>query len=197
LFFESIKSDIMAIANYVKTCSKNVPGLLRVFYTEVANVGSVTIAAGEITAVTMGTAALRFHEFDANIDSLEYSWEGKGKTNYFGKRTLEAGFAKLTKTLITAKTSLVDAIFCGIVPIWVDGNGQAWMGWNDTERAARPWNEIEDNFKTGKKPSDEEGGIFVIKIMGESGYDPTPFNAALTASIVGELTAASLFISFN
>jgi len=187
----------MAIANYVKVCEKNVPGVNSLFYTEVGNIDTVTITDGEITAVTMGTATNFFHEFDADIDSIEYSWEGKGSKNYFGKQTLEAGFSKLTKDLLTAKKSLVDAINCGMIPIWIDGNSQAWMGWNDSEKAKRPWNNIEDTFKTGKKPSDEDGGIFVITISGETGYDATPFNAALTASIIAEATAASLFIDFN
>jgi hypothetical protein len=186
----------MGIANYVKTCAKNVPGVQRLFYTEVGNVSTVTIASGEITAVTMSSSK-KFHEFDAEIDTIEYSQEGKGGKNYFCTRKLEAGFSKLSKELFTAHSSLVDAVVCGIIPIWLDGNGAAFMGWNDTEKARRPFNMIEDSFKTGKKPSDEDGNLFTITISGESGYNPTPFDSVLTASIVSEGTAATAFITFN
>ncbi len=108
------------------------------------------------------------------------------------------GFSKLSKDLFTFKDSLVDGLPCGLVAIYMDGNGQSFLvGWNDTDKNVRNLDTIEDNFKTGKKPSDEDGNLFTIIISGESGYDIIPFDSGLTASIVAEDTAASAFITFN
>ena len=105
----------MAIAKYAKTCSKNTPGNPFLAYTEVANVTSVTIAAGEITAITAGAAA--FKEFDADIDFTKMTLEGTGGSSFFQNNKIEAKFSKLSIALVTAKESLVDAVNCGALAI--------------------------------------------------------------------------------
>lgn len=173
----------MAIAVYPKTCASNVPGNQSIFYDEVGSITSVTISSGEVTAVTMATGT--FSEFDADIDSVKMTMEGNGGSSFFQNNKVEARFSKLTKELVTAKQSLVDAVTCGAVVIVLDGNGQAWlMGWNATELGTRPLKKITANFDSGMKPSDEDTAAYLITIEGESGVDPLPFESTPNATIV-------------
>ena len=184
----------MAIANYSKVCAKNTPGNQDLFFTEVANISSVTISSGEITAVTM-EATETFHQFKAEIDTIKMNFEGTGTSSYFQNNKIEALFAKLTKELVTAKTSLVDAVICGAVAIVLDGNSQAWLvGWNDSELGRRPLNKITANFDSGAKPSDEGTGAYTITLEGETGYDAVPFDTATNGTIVD---GSATFITWN
>ncbi len=184
----------MAIANYAKACEKNVPGIIFLAYTEIANISSITVTAGEISAITM-VATETFHEFDDDIDSTQLTMEGKGANSFMQTNKIEASFSKLTKELITAKQSLVDAVVCGAAVIVTDGNGQPFLvGYNENEGANRPLNNLETNFTSGKKPSDEDTQKYILTISGESGYDPTPFDSTLTATITG---GTATFITFN
>lgn len=179
----------MAIAVYPKTCTKNTPGNTTIAFTEVGNITSVTIVSEEVTVVTM-TGATKFHQFDADIDSVKMTMEGSGGSSYFQSNKLEARFSKLTKELITAKQSLVDGINCGLLAVVLDGNGQAWlMGWNTTDLGRRPLNKITANFDSGMKPSDEDTGAYTITLESETGYDPLPFEATPNATIVGGTAA--------
>lgn len=183
----------MAIAVYLKTCSKNTAGNQSLFFIEVGNITSVTIAAGEVTAFTAAAGAVK--EFDAEIDSIKFTMEGSGGSSFFQNNKIEARFAKLSKELVIAKKSLVDAVTCGAVAIVLDGNGQAFLvGWNATELGTRPLNKITANFDSGMKPSDEDTGAFTITLEGETGYDAVPFNTATNATILGGTAA---FITFN
>ncbi|GAF97938.1 unnamed protein product [marine sediment metagenome] len=185
----------MSIINYTKTCSKNVPGVGKVFFSEVGNIDTITIGSNLVSAVSMDTTDNEFHEFQADLDSVEYRSEGAGGSSYFTNHMLEMGFGKLSASLFAAKASLVDSMPCGLVAIYIDGNGACWLvGWNDTDKEVRTLNTIADNFKTGKKPSDEDGNVFTITVSGESGYDIIPFDTTLTASIVDQTTAAEVFI---
>lgn len=183
----------MAIAVYAKVCTKNTPGNQSIFYDEVGSITSVTIASGEVTAVTMGTGT--FSEFDADIDSIKLTMEGSGGSSYFQSNKVEARFSKLTKALVTAKQSLVDAINCGAVAIIVDNNSQAFLvGWNASELGTRPLNKITANFDSGMKPSDEDTGAYTITLEGETGYDAVPFDTTTNATI---LAGTAAFITFN
>jgi len=183
----------MAIAVYTKVCTKNTPGNQSIFYDEVGNITSVTIAGGEVTAVTMASGT--FSEFDADIDSIKLTMEGTGGSSFFQSNKIEARFSKLTKELVIAKQSLVDAVGCGAVAIVLDGNSQAWIvGWNATELGDRPLNKITANFDSGMKPSDEDTGAYTITLEGETGYDAVPFDTTTNGTI---LAGSAAFITFN
>lgn len=174
----------MAIAVYVKICSKNTPGNTTIAFTELDNITSITIVSEEVTVVTM-SGLTKFHQFDADIDSVKMTLEGSGGSSYFQTNKLEARFSKLTAGLITAKQSLVDAVTCGALAVVLDGNGQAWLlGWNTVDLGRRPLNKITSNFDSGMKPSDENANAYTITLESESGYDPLPFEATPNATIV-------------
>ena len=186
----------MAIAKYSKTCGKNVPGNSRLFFTEAANIGSITVTSNAISAITMnGTPAVKFQEFGADIDSIKFTIEGTGSASYSEVQKLEAKFSKKTTGLITAKNSLLDAVACGVAIIRVDNNGSAWLsGYTLKDKNRRAYNKITTNFDTGAKPSDEGTAAYTITLEAEGFDDELSFDTTLTGTIVG---GTATFIDYN
>ena len=184
----------MALANYVKVCNKNVPGLLLLSFSPIADLDVVTVTAGEITALTMDTSKL-FNEFDVDVDGGKLMMEGSGKGNYFQTNKIEARFSKLTKDLRIAKAALVDELACGLAAIISDGNSQAWLvGYSEGELSRRPIQQLEAAFDSGQKPSDEDAAAYILTLTQESGYDPLPFDATQSAAIIG---GTATYIDYN
>jgi len=184
----------MAIAKYSKTCGKNVPGNSRLFFTEAANIGSITVTSNEISAITMSDTT-KFREFGADIDSIKFTIEGTGSASYSEVQKLEAKFSKKTTALITAKNSLLDAVACGVAIIRVDNNGNAWLsGYTVKDKNRRAYNKITTNFDTGAKPSDEGTAAYTITLEAEGFDDELPFDTTLNTAIVG---GTATFIDYN
>ena len=184
----------MAIAKYSKTCGKNVPGNSRLFFTEAANISSITATSNEISAVIMSDTT-KFREFGADIDSIKFTIEGTGSASYSEVQKLEAKFSKKTTALITAKNSLLDAVACGVAIIRVDNNGNAWLsGYTVKDKNRRAYNKVTTNFDTGAKPSDEGTAAYTITLEAEGFDDELPFDTTLNASIIG---GTATFIDYN
>ena len=184
----------MAIAKYSKTCGKNVPGNSRLFFTEAANIGSITVTSNEISVITMSDST-KFREFGADIDSIKFTIEGTGSASYSEVQKLEAKFSKKTTALITAKNSLLDAVACGVAIIRVDNNANAWLsGYTVKDKNRRAYNKITTNFDTGAKPSDEGTAAYTITLEAEGFDDELPFDTNLNASIIG---GTATFIDYN
>jgi hypothetical protein len=187
----------MSISVYTKTCAKNVSGITKVLWTEIGNIATVTIGTGEVTAITMDTGK-KFQEHNCEIDSVELKMDGEASTVAFQTNSIEMGFAKLSTAMLAMKTALIDGAACGLAGIAKDGNGQWYLvGYNDTEKADRPLNNVKHNFTSGKKPDDKAGNMFTITVSGISGYDIVPFNTTLNTSLSAESTAATAFCTFN
>ena len=184
----------MAIAKYSKTCGKNVPGNSRLFFTEAANIGSITVTSNEISVITMSDST-KFREFGADIDSIKFTIEGTGSASYSEVQKLEAKFSKKTTALITAKNSLLDAVACGVAIIRVDNNAKAWLsGYTVKDKNRRAYNKITTNFDTGAKPSDEGTAAYTITLEAEGFDDELAFDTNLNASIIG---GTATFIDYN
>lgn len=187
----------MALAIYSKTCAKNVSGNYhKVFFGAVTDITAITVSASpyEITAITNGT---KFKKFDAEIDSVQFKYEGAGAANYFTTQTLVMKFAKKTTALVAAIDELVKQVTCGVVAIHVDGNGLAWLDGYDgkaTDPTARPFNKIKVTYDSGTKPSDEEGNIVVVELTRESEWPNIPFDSTLSSSILSG--GATAFITY-
>jgi len=188
----------MAIAKYSKTCGKNVPGNSRLFFTEAANISSITATSNEISAITMtasGSDTTKFREFGADIDSIKFTIEGTGSASYSEVQKLEAKFSKKTTALITAKNSLLDAVACGVAIIRVDNNGNAWLsGYTVKDKNRRAYNKVTTNFDTGAKPSDEGTAAYTITLEAEGFDDELAFGTTLNTAIVG---GTATFIDYN
>lgn len=190
----------MPISEYIKTCAKNVPGnRLTVYLKEISKANSITVVSGEITALTLGATA-KFQRVQADIDSVNFTNEGAGQSNYNETQTLEMVFGKKSTGLLTLKDSLADSVACGIMAIRVDNNGQAWLsGWNEATKGGkeRPYNRLEANFSSGAAPTDEDGAKMTMRLIRQAGNDELPFATVLNSSILRGATAAAVFIKFS
>ena len=180
-------SYAMAIAVYTKACEKNTGGNARVFFTEAANVSSVTVTSGEVSAITMATGTT-FHEVQAEIDTVIRTETAAGRrTNISYTHRVEMKFGKPQTALNTLSDSLTDASACGIIAIVQDGNGNCWLvGYNETDTTNRGLYVVQDDTQSGALPSDEEGNVVTIALETISGYKDLPFDATQKAAIIGD-----------
>lgn len=175
----------MAIATYTKACEKNVSGNARVFIAEAANVTSVTVTAGEVAAIT---AASAFKESQADIDSVIRTEVAAGtRSNISYTHRVEMKFAKPSVELNIFRDSLTAASPCGMVAIVQDGNGECWLvGYNEADTTNRGLYVVTDDTNSGALPTDEDGNAVTIALETISGYLDLPFDATLTATIIGD-----------
>lgn len=184
----------MALAKYNKSCAVNTPGNQNLFIAEVANITSITIASGEVTAIT-GSATGSFKEIGADLDTIQRIENATAKNSTVIDHQLIAKFSKGAKNLQTLRKSLADAMPCGVVAIVLDGNGQAWLcGWGSTNHGTRPFRNMTDNFDTGLKPEDDSMNMATITLQGSSADYDIPLDSTLTAGVVA---GTSTFIDWN
>ncbi len=175
----------MAIATYTKVCEKNVSGNARVFIAEMSGITSITVTAGEITAVTATTA---FKESQADIDSLIRTEVATGtRSNISYVHRVEMKFQKPDLALNTFRNSLADASPCGMAAIIQDSNGECWLsGWNETDTTSRGLFLAQDDTNSGALPSDEDAQNVTVALETLSGYIDIPFDSTLTGTIIGD-----------
>ena len=184
----------MALTKYARSCSRNTPGNSKVFLTEIANVTSITVTSGEVSAVTM-SGTTKFVQYGADADTIQLTSEGKGGTTYNQTKNLVMKFSKKTALSIAAVNALRDAVPCGLAAIRIDSNGQCFLsGYNATDKGGRPYDKMTDNFDSGTKPDDEGANSYTVTLTCMSGYDEIPFDATTTAAIVG---GTANYIDYN
>lgn len=185
----------MAIANYVKACSKNVGGNARVFIAEMANVSSVSVTSGEIDGITMATGTT-FEEVDAELDTVIRTEVAEGRrSNISYTHRVEMKFAKPVTGLSTFRDSLAAASPCGIAAIVQDSNGESWLvGYNETDTTARGLFLAQDDTNSGAVPNEEDGNIVTVALETISGYLDLPFDATEKAAIIGDTAS---YIDYN
>jgi hypothetical protein len=185
----------MAITTYSKSCSKNVAGNSGLYVTEVANVSSITVTAGEISAVTMASTSVFFEEAQGDIDTIQRleTGAGTGKNMAYTHR-VNVGFSKPSTELNTFRNSLADATPCGILAIVTDANGTSWLvGYNATDGFKRPLRLVQDDLDSGLTPTDEAGQAITIGMECVNGYVCMPFDDTLGPAISG---GTSTFIDY-
>lgn len=177
---------IAAIAVYTKTCAKNVGGNSAVYLTEAANIATITVTAGEISALTMDTGKT-FHEIQSDLDSIVHTQEGEGTRNNIAyTHRVEMKFSKPSVTLNTLRDELAAASACGILAIVTDGNGTSWLiGYNETDSYNRPLYLSNDSLNSGAEPNEDGSQLVTIALEGSSGYLSIPFDSTLGGNITG------------
>ena len=147
----------MALANNVRTCSKNVSGNRKEIY--IASSGTATVleeTAGEITTLT--AAADSFKRVEADIDSLQITTEGAFSTSGGYTQNLAIGLSMPSTALNTLIDELTDGVACGFEIIWIDGNAKVWLAGVSVaskEGSARPFNKLATSFDSGIVMTDE------------------------------------------
>jgi hypothetical protein len=174
----------MALAIFTRTCAKNIAGASKVFVAESAVITSITVTAGEISAVAGTTPFMRI---DAEQDSV--NWEQKvekiGNNNVKITETINFKVAPPATATNTFLQALIDGSPCGLFAIVIDGNGKCWLvGYNTTDLKNRPLRINTIDMKTGENPSDADGALAAIQLLHEAGGIALPFDTALTAAII-------------
>lgn len=175
----------MALAIFTRTCAKNVAGASKVFIAENSVITAITVATGEVSAITGTTPFMRV---DADQDSI--NWDQKvekvGNNNVKVTNTIDFKISGPSKDSNTFVQALLDGSPCGLFFIVIDGNGKCWLvGYNLVDLKNRPLRINSIDHKTGTSPSDAEGQVIAIQIGHEAGGIALPFNTSMTATIVG------------
>jgi hypothetical protein len=185
----------MPLSTYSRTCAKNAPGnKARLFIAPIRDVTSIT-ATSVVSAITMrvSTAGKQFREIKADYDTVQFTSEGAGGSNYFETQNLIAKFSTLSADLIELKDELAAALPCGFALMRVDNNGKAFISGITTvakEGKERPWNKATFNYDSGTLPTDEGTQALTMTLTRMSAYSETPLNAALTALIAKNSASA-------
>jgi hypothetical protein len=179
----------MAISEYLKTCTKNIPGVRpEVYLNAISNITALTVTGNVITAMTVesGTTNL-FQKVQADIDSVQFTSQGTFKSAGGYDQSLVMRLSKPRKEAITLTQQIRDQVVCGVAAIYVDNNAQAWLyGVNGAtqEGFTRPINEVEISLDTGTLITDEDAQAITITLKRIGGYLPLPFNATITSWIL-------------
>jgi len=180
----------MSIGTFTRSCNKNVAGNLAVLLTEAANIDSVTVSGGEVTAISMVGSAT-FKQVQANIDGVIRTEEGAGlRNNISYTHQVEMFFSHPSAELNALRDSLTAASSCGIVALVVDGNGKTWLsGYNETDGTDKALYVQQDNLNSGQESNEEDVQEVDIILESDSGYQDLPFDDALNTSISDALAA--------
>jgi len=176
----------MALANYVKTCAKNVSGNKYEVY--IAPSGTVTALAettGEISTLT--AAATSFKKIQADLDTVQYTHEGTFKTSGAYTQNLIMKFSKASTELNTLIDELVSGVACGFEVIWVDANAKVWLAGvsiDTKEGSYRPWNQLTSSYDSGVALTDEDVQADTITLTRVSAYRPVELDNTLSAAVI-------------
>lgn len=184
----------MALAKFARICGKNIGGNSGFYVVPVADIDTITVTAGEISALTMAVGK-KFLELQPDEDSLIRTEEGEGvgSTMKYTHR-IESRFSNPSVTLNTLRNELAAASPCGIVAIVTDGNGKSWLvGYNETDGFRRPLRLKQDSINSGAALGEENSQAAQIALEGTSGYLCLPFDSTLGAAIIA---GTSAFIDF-
>lgn len=180
----------MAFGSFLKTCVKNTPGnRYEVYLCPTASITSVTLTSGEVSAVTMNSTA-KFQRWQADLDNVQFQSVGKNKPSFMSDQTLTLTMTKHTTALhnaIYGTDGIMESATCGLVAIWVDNNGQAWIAGISpaaNDGTLRPFNDVECNFDSGKAPTDDSAKP-VITLKRTASTAEYPIDTTITGTITG------------
>jgi hypothetical protein len=183
----------MAIANYVKTCSKNIPGNQKQFF--IAPAGTVTAVAETANKIsTLTAAADSFKRVQADIDTVQVTSDGTYATAGGSTQSLIAKFSMPSTALNIWLAEIRNAIACGLEIIHVDANGKVWLSGVTVETKegnSRPWNSFQQQLDTGLLMTDEGMQAVTATFSRLSGFHFTELDTTLSASVL-DGTAAQI-----
>ena len=181
----------MALAVYSNSTSKSSGGNQLLAITEIGNIASIVVTAGEVSSVIMGST-LTFKKIGIEQDSLQRTHGGQGSKNNIGfVHQIKYSLSDPNVDLEAHANALADASPAGIAAVVLDGNSQAWLiGYNDTEFGNRPMRLVNDDFYSGLEPigDDIQNNDFTLEC--KSSRRALPFNAENSATIAAGTSIA-------
>jgi hypothetical protein len=181
----------MALANYIKTCGKNVPGVRpQIFVAPAGTITALAETSNEISTLT--AAANTFMRIQADVDSVQFTATGAFGTTGAYEQSLITRFSVPSTELNVLVDELTAQIGCGFEIIYIDGNAKVWLtgaSISTKEGGARPWNKLETNLDTGVLPTDQDVQADTITFKRMSGVRPVELDSTLTTAVLAGTAA--------
>ena len=181
----------MTFTSFLKTCVRNTPGnQYQAYLCPVASITSITLTAGEVSAVTMDSTA-KFQRVQGKLDTVQFTSEGNAGNTLNITHSLKMRFDKMTTALnkwFYDTDGIADAVVCGMVAIHVDGNGQAWISGispASVEGTLRPYQSATINFDSGAAPTDDAAAQPELTLTRTGAAPAYPFDSTILATITG------------
>jgi hypothetical protein len=182
----------MALANYLPTTCKVIPGNRNVIY--IAPTRSITVLAetsGEISTLTAADDV--FKQVRADFDSVQYTDDGTYKTSGGSTQNLVCRLANASpKALNALIDELTAAIACGLDIIWVDNGSNVLLAGTSVaakEGTSRPFNQLQVTYDSGATLLDENTQAATLTFTRVSAVRPMPLDATLKAAVLGGTAA--------
>lgn len=185
----------MALANYIKSCAKNVPGNQAEVY--IAPSGTITVLAETSNEISTLTAvADAFKRVKADLDSVQYTHDGTFTTSGGYTQNLIMRFSTNSTELNTLIDELVAGAACGFEIIHVDANRKVWLSGQSIatkEGTSRPWNSVQSAYDSGVTMTDENTQADTVTLSRLSAYRPVELDSTLAAAV---LDGSAAYIDF-
>lgn len=173
----------MAIADFSNVCEANSGGIRRIAFVskdEFDSDGSITVAAGEISALSFTVASgISFHAYDIEQDSGE--WRENGEMVNGSKKYTEELEFYIRKNNTASRLAIENLVNeqCGVLAIVEDSNGTVFLlGYSSQLGSDRPLKMLSDVGGSGKELTDLAGFTVVMAAMSpEKAY---PLDSAVT-----------------
>ena len=178
----------MALANYLPTTCKTVPGNRNKLY--LAPASAVTAMAETDNEISTFTATGdAFKIVRADFDSVIYTHDGLGTTTTAYTQNLAM---RLTNSNPATLNALIDELMaiigCGLAAIWIDGNGKclfAGVSVAAKEGDSRPFNRLTSAYNSGGALTEENVQADTVTLTRVSAVRATPFDATIAGTITG------------
>lgn len=159
------------LAGITRDCLPNIGGIAKVWLANAANVGSVTVTSGAITAITMlNSEKFKLYEFARNTASLSSNYQVNAEN---GTAYVESDLVMVFNRMDTSKRLEVVAMGQGeLVAILEDNNGNKWyLGYDN------PLYLSAGDGLTGTARADRNG--YSVTLHDMSDEMPLPFTATV------------------
>jgi RNAse (barnase) inhibitor barstar len=182
----------MALANYLPTTCKVIPGNRNIIY--IAPTRSITALAetsGEISTLTAANDV--FKQVRADFDSVQYTDDGTFKTSGGYTQNLVCRLANASpKDLNALVDELVAAVACGLEIVWVDNGSNVLLAGTSVaakEGSSRPFNQLQVTYDSGTTLTDENTQAATLTFSRVSAVRPIPLDATLKGAVLGGTAA--------
>lgn len=139
---------ITTLRGYTRACGRQSGGVSRIGIIEAANLKSVTVEDGVITAIEFEDGA-KFKDYQSVLDQAEYKFAN-------GEASLLIRLNRAGKASSIAHNELAEVIPCGVFALAQLNNGEtALIGYTEEFGKERPIISFDSDSGSGKAPSDD------------------------------------------
>ncbi|MFW6272355.1 MAG: hypothetical protein ACOC2U_01080 [bacterium] len=186
------------LTNYLRNCEVRFAGVKpSLFFGEAVKGWDLTFSGNTITAITPDEVGDAMQEFQADINTVQFTSEGEWSKSGFETQTLTARFSTASTELDESIKNLKKALPCGVFVIYIDNNKNGWLvglAKSDEDFYNDYFRTLTTNYTTGMSIEDvDEGNTLNIELSRMAATSKYKLDSDLTASI---LDGTATFIDF-